>query len=57
MKTFRIIIGILNNSLGALLFGTAIRYLYFENYKTAAWMLLVVSAMLAIEHLITEWYA
>lgn len=42
---------VLNNTVGAVAFGIAVRYMMFEEYKIAAWILLCVAIPLVLEHM------
>ena len=55
MEIFKEVIGIINHTIGTLCFGYAIADLFTGDYKTASWMLFIVSILFVVGYFTERW--
>lgn len=55
MKIFKEVIGIINRTIGAFAFGFGTVRVFTEDYKTASWVLLIVSILFIIGYFVERW--
>lgn len=55
MKIFKEVIGVINRTIGSFALGFGAVRVFTEDYKTASWILLIVSILFIIGYFIERW--
>ena len=55
MKIFKEVIGVINRTISTFCFGYAIADLFTGDYKTASWMLFIVSILFMVGYFTERW--